>query len=229
MSIKKIIKNWDKNKLSSTLDKLYDTEHAVSWTKSKLQGQLMKHSVEDIFGICTVQELKTGLLLLGLSTTGKKKDLYERLVDGCNSNTDKTTKSKTKKATSNKSAKTKAKTKAKKKTKSTSKTTKKKTDDSSLGSKLIRLLEGDASSFQQGLVLFEALDWEDQEPILKNYPISKKNRVTHWANNCEKAKERGSEILGQDIDNHFLNIGFVLHALADAPSDNNHQIYCFVA
>ena len=210
MSIEKIIKNWDKNKLSNFLDKLYDTEHTTSWTKSKLQGQLLKHSAEDVLGICTVPELKTGLSLLGLSTTGKKKDLYERLVDGCNSNTDQRKKSKT---TSSKSAKT----KAKKKTKSTSKTTKKKTDESSLGGKLIRLLEGDASSFQQGLALFEALDWEDQEPILKNYPISKKSRVTHWANNCDQVKERGSEILDKDIDNHFLNIGFVLHALADAP------------
>jgi hypothetical protein len=162
MSIEKIIQNWDKDKLSNSLDKLYDTEHTTSWTKSKLQGQLLKHSIEDVLGICTVQELKTGLSLLGLSTTGKKKELYERLVEGCTSNTDTTKKSKT------------AKTKAKKKTKRTSKTTKKKTDDSSLGGKLIRLLEGDASSFQQGLVLFEALDWEDQESILKNYPISKK-------------------------------------------------------
>ena len=184
---------------------MYDTEHAISWIKSKLQGQLLKHSIEDILVICTVQELKTGLSLFGLLTTGKKKDLYERLVESCNSNTDTKKKSKT------------AKTKAKKKTKKKSKTTKKKTDESSLGSKLIQLLEGDASSFQQGLALFEALDWEDQESILKNYPISKKSRVTHWTNNCDKVKERGSEILGKDIDNHFFNIGFVLHALAEAP------------
>jgi hypothetical protein len=209
MSLQKIIQGWNVAKLRSTLDRVYDTEHSASWKKEKLVRQILTHSVEDILGICTVKELKLGLTLLNLSTSGKKKDLYERLIEGCND----TSKSDTKKATSKKSKKSK-KSKTSKTTKS-KKTSQK--DDSSYASKLQKLFDGDISTIRQGFSLFEALGWEDQEQILKNYPPSKEKRVTHWENKRDLVKKRGEVIIDKEIDNDLINIGFVLHALAEAP------------
>ena len=79
---------------------------------------------------------------------------------------------------------------------------------------LTMIFSEDESIVNQGFSLFESLGDTDQESLLKQFPMKTTRGLTQW-DNKNKHKELEDDQIPSGLKNHIVNIGFVLHALAE--------------